>query len=382
MSICTHPSSGSKYNRDLANRVINQASLPRGSSQMYKQEVKQGICSYVHASEQLPRPKVKENDDTGRLEVIVKGEIAAVLALGRLLLVGLLAGTVENTGFLVIGHTLLKEVGLAAKRNVLHKVEGVSGLVDLLVTESDKQSVSDELNVLLHEVGVHAEQSTGESLSEEFLFNGNSISDDVLDHLLASTSLEVRVKEAGKVSVQTLVTRDKLVGESQARHESTLLEPEDRSEGTTEEDTLNGSEGDETLGKGRVLVLNPSDSPISLLSDAGNGVNGVEEIGALGRLLDVGIDEEGVCFGVDVLHHDLKAVKASSLGDLNLAAESLNKVLVDDAIGGSEESKDVGDEELLVSSKTVVPIVEILGEINLLSGPEGSLGLLIHLPNL
>jgi len=235
---------------------------------------------------------------------------------------------------------------------------------------------------LLHKVGVHAEQSTRESLSEEFLFNGNGISDDVLDHLLASTSLEVRVKEAGEVSMQTLVTRDKFVGESQTRHESTLLEPEDRSEGPTEEDTLNGSEGDETLGKGRVLVLNPSDSPISLLSDAGNGVNGVEEIGALGRLLDVGIDEEGVCFGVDVLHHDLETVKASSLRDLNLAAESLNKVLVDDAIGGSEESKDVGDEELLVSSKTVVPIVEILGQINLLSGPEGSLGLLIHLPNL
>jgi hypothetical protein len=29
-----------------------------------------------------------------------------------------------------------------------------------------------------------------------------------------------------------------------------------------------------------------------------------------------------------------------------------------------------------------VPVVEILGQINLLSGPERGLGLLVHLPNL
>lgn len=325
----------------------------------------------------------KERETTARhLEVIVEGEVTTVLTLGGLLLVGLLARAVEDTSLLVVSDTLLEEVGLATKRDVLHEVEGVGGLVDLLVAESDEQTVSDKLNVLLHEVGVHAKQGTGESLSEELLLNGDGITNDVLDHLLASTALEMGVKKAGKVGVETLITRDELVGEGQTGHEATLLEPEDGGKGTAEEDTLDSSEGNQTLGKGRVLVLDPSNGPVSLLSDAGNGINSVEEVGSLGRLLDVGVNEQGIGLGVNVLHHDLESVEASSLRDLDLAAEPLNKVLVDNAIGSSEEGKDVRDEELLVSGQTVVPVVEILGEINLLGGPEGSLGLLVHLPDL
>lgn len=338
------------------------------------------ICA--RANEQMPRPKGKRNDKARRSEILVKAEVTAVLTLGGLVFISLLSGTVEDTGLLVVGNTLLEEVGLAAKGDVLHEVEGVGGLVDFLVTKSDKETISDELNVLLHEVRVHAEEGTWKSLSEELLFNGDGISDDILDHLLAGTALEVRVEEAGKVSVKTLVTRDELIREGQTRHETTLLEPEYRGEGTTEEDTFNGSESNETLGKGGVLILDPSDGPVSLLSDAGNGLNGVEEVGSLGRLLDVGVNEEGVGLGVNVLHHDLEAVETTSLGDLDLATESLDEVLVDNTIRGSEESKDVRDEELLIGSQAVVPVVEILGEVNLLSSPEGSLSLLVHLPNL
>ena len=46
-------------------------------------------------------------------------------------------------------------------------------------------------------------------------------------------------------------------------------------------------------------------------------------------------------------HHDLETVEASSLGGLNLLRESLDEVLVDDTVGSSEESEDVGDEVLL-----------------------------------
>ena len=85
---------------------------------------------------------------------------------------------------------------------------------------------------------------------------------------------------------------------------------------------------------------------------------------------------------MDVLHHDLEAVEASRLRDLYFARESLDEVLVDNAVGGSEEGEDVGDEEALVIVQAVVPVVEILGEIDLLCGPERSLGLLVHLPDL
>ena len=111
-------------------------------------------------------------------------------------------------------------------------------------------------------------------------------------------------------------------------------------------------------------------------------VNGVEQVCALLGLADVGVDEERVCLGVDVLHHDLEAVEAAGLGDLYLAGEALDEVLVDNAIGGGEKGENLRDEEALVVVEASVPVVKVLGEIDLLCCPEGSLGLLVHLPDL
>ena len=87
------------------------------------------------------------------------------------------------------------------------------------------------------------------------------------------------------------------------------------------------------------------------------------------------IDEENI-------HHDLKAIEATSLGSLHLIAKSLKEILVHDTIGRGEESKDVAYEVTLIVVQFVLPIVHVLGEVHLLCGPEGSLGLLVHLPNL
>jgi len=111
-------------------------------------------------------------------------------------------------------------------------------------------------------------------------------------------------------------------------------------------------------------------------------VNGVEEVGTLSWLADVGVDKKGVGLRVDVLHHDLETVEATSFWNLNLSAEALDQVLVDDTVRGGEEGEDVGDEEALVIIETLVPVVKVLGEVDLLSSPEGSLGLLVHLPDL
>ena len=43
-------------------------------------------------------------------------------------------------------------------------------------------------------------------------------------------ALEVGEKEASEVGVHALVAADELIGEGQTRHESTLLEPENRRE--------------------------------------------------------------------------------------------------------------------------------------------------------
>lgn len=169
------------------------------------------------------------------LKVLVEAEVARLalrLRCGRrgavLLLVLLCAG--HDTGLLVVTNTLLEEVGLASKRDVLHEVEGVGGVVVLGVAESKEQTVGDELNVLAHESGVHAEKSARKRVAEELLLNLDSFGDDSLDSSLAGAVVEEREEQAGKVGVHTLVTRDELVGEGKTGHETTLLQPEDGGE--------------------------------------------------------------------------------------------------------------------------------------------------------
>jgi hypothetical protein len=337
-----------------------------------------------------------------RLKVLFEVEITGhtlVLSLdGRVTLLLVLLSAGHDTGLLVITDALLEEVGLAGQRDVLHEIEGVGGVVVLVVTQSQEQAVGDKLNVLAHEGGVHAEQRAGESICQELLLNLHCLGDDSQDGLLAGAVVEHGEEEAGKVGVHALITRDQLVGERETGHEATLLEPEDGCERSTEEDTLDGSKGDETVGKGRVLVRDPSQGPVGLPLDAGDCselerwlseskgcltvVNGVEQVVALLGLANVCVDEQRVCLGVDVLHHDLEAVEAACLRDLYLAREALDEVLVDNAIGGSEESEDVGDEEALVVVQSLVPVVKVLGKIDLFGSPEGSLGLFVHLPDL
>lgn len=85
---------------------------------------------------------------------------------------------------------------------------------------------------------------------------------------------------------------------------------------------------------------------------------------------------------MDVLDHDLESIEAASLGHLDFSTETLQQVLVDNAVRGSEESKDVRDEVTLIVVQTVVPVVQVLRQVDFFGSPERRLSLLVHLPNL
>jgi len=146
--------------------------------------------------------------------------------------------------------------------------------------------------------------------------------------------------------VETLVSGDEFVGEGESWHEAAFLEPEDGAKASGEEDSLDAGEGNEALGKG-LGGVDPAEGPVGLLGDAGNGVDGMEETGLLFGVFYVGFEEETVHLGVNVLDGDLEAVEGAGLGDLDLLHETAGKVFEDDAIGGGEEGKDVGDEMTL-----------------------------------
>ena len=193
--------------------------------------------------------------------------------------------------------------------------------------------------------------------------------------------LELLVQHAGKVTVETFVPRDELVGERQTGHETSLLEPENGAKGARKEDSLHHAKGDAPFGKAGILGVRPLKSPVGLALDTGNGINGVQEVQTFLRVLNIGINQQGIGFRVDVLHGNLESVKASSFGGLNLRHEILRQVFVDNAVRGRKKCQNVRDKVTLVVRQRV-PIFHVTAKIDLFGRPEGGFCLLVHFPEL
>ncbi len=83
---------------------------------------------------------------------------------------------------------------------------------------------------------------------------------------------------------------------------------------------------------------------------------------------------------MNVLHHHLETVKTAGLGYLDFSSKSLSKIFEDDAIRGSEESKNVLNKVLLVICQ-LLPVLNVLSEIDFFSGPESSFLIFVHAPD-
>jgi hypothetical protein len=286
----------------------------------------------------------------------------------------------RHAGLLVLADLLLKEVRLALKGDHLHEVEGVLGAEDRLVAEGDQEAVCNELDVLRHQLRVHANQTHGERVADELLLDRHGVADDLADALLTQLVHEVLlVQHARKVGVEALVARDQLVGEGQAGHQTTFLHPKDRAEAAGEKDALHRGERDQALGEGG-RRLDPPHGPLRLALDAGDRLDGLEQALLLGGVADVGLDQHAVGLAVDVLHRDLEAVEAAGLGDLDVGHEALGEVLKHDAVAGGEEREDVLDEVTLVVVQCV-PVLHVAAQVDLFHRPEGALGILVLLPD-
>ena len=60
---------------------------------------------------------------------------------------------------------------------------------------------------------------------------------------MAELVVQEGVEEAGKIGVESFVSRDELIGEGEARHKAALFQPVDGAEGAGEEDTFNAGKG-------------------------------------------------------------------------------------------------------------------------------------------
>jgi hypothetical protein len=76
----------------------------------------------------------------------------------------------------------------------------------------------------------------------------------------------------------------------------------------------------------------------------------------------------------------LEAIETASLRSLDFGHEALCEVFEHNTVGGGKESENMLNEVLLVLIE-LFPILDVLGEVNFLSGPESSLLVLVHLPD-
>jgi hypothetical protein len=71
------------------------------------------------------------------------------------------------------------------------------------------------------------------------------------------------------------------------------------------------------------LPIHPFHSPLSFLTNYVDVRYGGKKIIFLIQVFNVGIDEQRVCFGVDIFHSNLKAIEASRFWNLNFRAKLL-----------------------------------------------------------
>mmetsp|Transcript_8733 Transcript_8733/g.13966 ORF Transcript_8733/g.13966 Transcript_8733/m.13966 type:complete len:277 (-) Transcript_8733:444-1274(-) len=270
-----------------------------------------------------------------------------------------------DTALRIFPNTFLEEVRLSLERNHFHPFKWIRCLVMTRASQGYQQAVGTELNVLLHQSRVHADQLDGKSISNEFLLNVHGMCDNLHNAVNGKFVLQLAVQEASKVTVQSFITRDKFVRKGQSWHQATLLEPKDGAKTSRKEDALYHTESNASLGKAGNVRVAPLQGPIGLASDTWDRVNGMQESHLLLRVFDVGVDQERVSFRVNVLDGNLKSIKASSLRGLDLRHKVLSQVLVDNAIRGCEECKDVTNEVAFIV-RELYPISHIRAQINLL----------------
>ena len=85
---------------------------------------------------------------------------------------------------LILTDSRFKEVGLSLERDHVHPFKWVSDVVLGLNSKREQETVSDELDVLVHQGTVHANQLDWERLGHKVLFDLHRLIDDLGDSLI------------------------------------------------------------------------------------------------------------------------------------------------------------------------------------------------------
>src|SRR6056300_353454 len=181
-----------------------------------------------------------------------------------------------------------------------------------------------------------------------------------------------------KLLVETFIPRDEFIREAETRHETSLLQPVDRTERTTEEDTLNTRKCKEALSK-RARLVKPFHSPLRLLLNARHCLNGFKELLLLSTILNVFVNQLGIGLTVYHLVMALIGIERTRFAYLHLICKIVIDILKNNSIGSSKECQDILYKLLFIIIECF-PVVHILRKIHFLCSPVGHLSLLVEFP--
>ena len=98
-----------------------------------------------------------------------------------------------------------------------------------------------------------------------------------------------------------------------------------------EEDSFNGSKGNETFSKHGLTRITPCKGPVSFVTNTGVCLDAVEMVPFHLFVIYICVDQEGVHFIVNIFHHNLKTIETTCLRILNFIHEVLTHVFIHNA---------------------------------------------------
>lgn len=207
-----------------------------------------------------------------------------------------------------------------------------------------------------------------QTLDDELFLNLHCLCDDCVHLFFCQLVLQLRLQQASEVCVQAFVSGDQLVGKCEARHQTSLLQPEYRAERSAEENALNSSECYKSSCE-FISVVYLFKSPLGFLLNRVEVGDGFEQNLLLTFVFDLSVYQQRLGLRVYVLHRDLEPIESPSLSYFNLPSESLCKILNDDTVAGCEECEHHLDELLLIIVQ-FVPVLVVVSQVNLVISPE------------
>lgn len=88
---------------------------------------------------------------------------------------------IHNICFLLVGHSLLKEISFPFQTYHIHPVERVFSVVQLFVPQCINESVGNEFNLIAHQIFIHPNQRTIQRFVDKLFFDFNRTRNDFVN---------------------------------------------------------------------------------------------------------------------------------------------------------------------------------------------------------